>query len=208
MDSTDQRTREYVAFRGGERVAAGGLAEVAVALRNRIDAGDPSLVLIFDSQDGRQIDVDLDGTLDELKQRYAVRPAGAAAARRGRGRPKLGVIGREVTLLPRHWEWLQGQRGGPSATLRRLVDEARRANRGRDRVRQAQDAIHRFISATAGDLPGFEEATRSLYRGSRAGFEAELASWPSDVRKQVDRWIDAAFDDSSTDGTDQDSGLR
>jgi hypothetical protein len=196
-----------VACRGDERVAAGSLAEVAVALRERIDSGDPSLVLIFDKRDGRQVDVGLDGSADELKQRYAARPA-LAAAPRGRGRPKLGVVGREVTLLPRHWEWLQTQRGGPSATLRRLVDEARRANRGRDRVRQAQDAIHRFISATAGDRPGFEEATRALYRGNRAGFEGEIASWPSDVREQVGSWLDDAFEDPSRDGADQDSGLR
>jgi hypothetical protein len=207
MDSTNQGTREYVAFRGDERVAAGGLAEVAVALRERIDSGDPSLVLIFDKHDGRQIDVDLDGTVDEIKRRYAAPSEVATSATRGRGRPKLGVVGREVTLLPRHWEWLQTQRGGPSATLRRLVDEARRAGRDRDRVRQAQDAIHRFISATAGDLPGFEEATRCLYRGNRAGFEAEIAGWPSGVRNQVDSWIGAAFDDAAIDRR-QESGLR
>ncbi len=193
MDDFNEDTqRSYAAYDGTSRVAGGSLAEVAAALRRRLDGGNPALVLIFDESDGRQLDVDLTGTPEELAQRYAT-PVSRAEPARGRGRPKLGVVGREVTLLPRHWEWLQSQRGGPSATLRRLVDEARSTNRGKDRVRHAQDAIHRFISATAGDLPGFEEATRALYRGDGDRFAREIAGWPGDVRNQIARWRTTAF---------------
>ncbi len=194
MDSNTSQARSYAAFRGQSRVAAGTLKEVAIAIRRQLDQGDESLVLLFDQEDGRQLDVDLNGSVADVERRFAAESPQPAAAPRGRGRPKLGVIGREVTLLPRHWDWLQSQRGGPSATLRRLVDEARTANRGRDRVRQSQDAINRFISAVAGDLPGFEEANRALYRGERQRFEQEIAHWPADVRTQIATWVAEAFD--------------
>lgn len=100
---------------------------------------------------------------------------------RGRGRPKLGVVAREVTLLPRHWDWLAAQPGGASQMLRRLVDEARRGDGGQLRKREAQEATYRFMSAMAGDLPGFEEAVRSLFAGDAAGFEAHMTTWPQDV---------------------------
>jgi hypothetical protein len=101
---------------------------------------------------------------------------------RGPGRPKLGVVAREVTLLPRHWDWLNSQPGGASVTLRKLVEQARRASEGRDRVRQSQDAANRFMSAIAGDLPGFEEATRALFAANTGRFDECVASWPADVR--------------------------
>ncbi|MFY0534142.1 DUF2239 family protein [Nannocystis pusilla] len=44
-------------------------------------------------------------------------------ARTGPGRPKLGVVSREVSLLPRHWEWLERQ---PSGSRRRCADSSRR----------------------------------------------------------------------------------
>jgi hypothetical protein len=181
----------YSAFRGHRRVAAGSRREVALALHALAEI-DPSLVLIFDDHDGRQLDLDLRGSAEQVSQRFPV-PAEEGAAPRGRGRPRLGVVGREVTLLPRHWDWLQRQRGGPSATLRRLVDEARATHADRDRAREAQDAINRFISAVAGDLPGFEEANRALYGGDRARFEGEIARWPADVKTHLERWADAAF---------------
>src|SRR4029079_4156101 len=69
----------------------------------------------------------------------------AAAEPRGRGRPRLGVVAREGTLLPRHWEWLGTQPGGASVVLRKLVEEARRANGDADRTRAARDAAYRFM---------------------------------------------------------------
>ncbi len=192
IERMTETERRLSAFRGHTRVATGPIAEVALAL-HELSATDPSLVLVFDDGDGRQLDLDLRGSREEVAARFAGSPTPADATPRGRGRPKLGVVGREVTLLPRHWEWLGRQRGGPSATLRRLVDEARAAHADRDRARDAQDAINRFMSAVAGDLAGFEEATRALYGGDRVRFEGEIAGWPADVRSHLGRWVDAAF---------------
>ncbi len=185
---------EHFAFKGHRRVASGNRADVAAAVRDLAETGDLSFVLMFDDT-GRQFDVDLSGSVEDVRRRAGATapPRQDPAVAKKRGRPKLGVVGREITLLPRHWQWLETQRGGPSAALRRLVDQARGANRDRDRVREAQDAINRFLSAVAGDLPGFEEATRALYRGECDRFAAEIARWPVDVRSQVQRWMDDAF---------------
>jgi len=94
----------------------------------------------------------------------------------------LGVVGREVTLLPRHWEWLNAQPGGASVALRKLVEQARRANAGKDRVRRAQEVAFRFMSAMVGNESGFEEATRALFAGDRQRFEHHSESWPVDLR--------------------------
>lgn len=102
---------------------------------------------------------------------------------RGRGRPKLGVIGREVTLLPRHWEWLSAQPGGASVALRRLVDEARRSSAPARDARLAQERAYRVMSALAGDRPGYEEALRALFAGDRPRLEAHISDWPSDIRE-------------------------
>ena len=104
---------------------------------------------------------------------------------RGRGRPKLGVVAREVTLLPRHWEWLNAQPGGASVALRKLVEEARRANGDRDRQRAARDAAYHFMSAMAGNLAHFEEASRALFADDRRRFAGLIASWPADIRDHV-----------------------
>lgn len=130
-------------------------------------------ILVFDDVTGQQIDVDV--------RRKA--PAEVVEAEpRGRGRPKLGVIAKEVTMLPRHWDWLNVQPGGASVALRKLVDEARRTSGHRDRVRAAQEAAYRFLSAVAGNLPGFEEATRALFTYDRRRFTELIAGWPEDVR--------------------------
>ena len=113
---------------------------------------------------------------------------------RGPGRPRLGVVPREVTLLPRHWQWLSGQPGGASVALRRLVDEARRASVGADRVRRSQEVAYRFMSALTGNLPGFEEAIRALFAGDGVAFEARVADWPEDVRTYARMLADEAFD--------------
>src|SRR5262249_44105045 len=115
-------------------------------------------------------------------------------APRGRGRPKLGVVAREVTLLPRHWDWLGAQPGGASVGLRRLVDSARHARESRERVRAAQEAAHRFMNALAGNLPNYEEALRALYAGERNRFETAYAAWPEDVREYTRELAQAAFD--------------
>lgn len=162
------------AFAGPRRIARGPLADVALA----VTAADPAApLLVFDDATGRVIDLDLRGGPEAIAARYAV-----VEAPRGRGRPRLGVVAREVTLLPRHWDWLNDQPGGASQALRRLIDDARRADAGRTRRRAAHEAAYRFLSAMAGDLPGFEEASRALFADDPDRFAAQAASWPADIR--------------------------
>jgi hypothetical protein len=170
---------KYTAFEGTRRIAAGELKEVALAAKRVIEKGSTGPVLIFDDASGEVIDVDTRGSASEVVKRP--------------GRPRLGVVGREVTLLPRHWEWLNSQPGGASVALRKLVEEARRANAEKDRVRLAQEAAYRFMSAMAGDEPGFEEALRALFAGKRRRFEERIAAWPEDVREHTRRLAAGAF---------------
>ena len=181
------------AFEGVWRIAGGRLAEVALVVKEAVDRGGPDPVFVFDDSTGRLIDLDLRGTAEEVQSRLAGDPPAPPArieddSPRRPGRPKLGVVPREVTLLPRHWEWLNSQPGGASVALRKLVEEARRANAARDRARQAQEAAYRFITAMAGNEPGYEEATRALFAGDDARFEANIRFWPSDIRDHA-RWM-------------------
>ena len=155
---------DYIAFEGARRISEGGLTEVALAAKQILDGGGSQLpVLVFDSSNGRVVDLDLRGEEDDVARRLAEPP-------RGPGRPKLGVVAREVTLLPRHWEWLGTQSGGASVALRKLVEEARRRGEPADRIRLSREAAYRFIGAMAGNEPGFEEASRALFAGSRERF--------------------------------------
>lgn len=166
------------AFRGERRLAAGDALSVARAVRTALDAEpDGPPVLVFDDATGKVVDLDLRGSDDELAWRLSPPPLP-----RGPGRPKLGVVAREVTLLPRHWEWLNAQPGGASVALRKLVDEARKGGEAKDRVRRAQENAYRVMLELAGDRPGYEEAVRALYAADRARFEALTAEWPADVR--------------------------
>lgn len=166
----------YTVFCGIQRIATGTPAEVAVSIRS-ISQG---AVLVFDDASGHQIDLDMRGTVEDVSARYS--QDSTTAEPRGRGRPKLGVVAKEVTLLPRHWDWLSAQPGGASVALRKLVEEARRTSGDADRIRASQEAAYRFMSAVAGNLPGFEEATRALFACDRRRFSDLVANWPEDVR--------------------------
>src|SRR5580704_10560967 len=165
----------YTAFHGLRIVATGTATDLAGALKKRAQGE----VVVFEDSTGSQIDLDPRGNPTEIA---SVLDGMGAAEPRGRGRPRLGVIPKEVTLLPRHWDWLNVQPGGASVALRKLVDEARKTSGDRDRVRAAQEAAYRFMSAIAGNLPGFEEATRSLFAYDRRRFTHLVANWPEDVR--------------------------
>ncbi|MFZ1425986.1 MAG: DUF2239 family protein [Geminicoccaceae bacterium] len=178
------------AFAGTRRIAAGALAQVAVTVKQLLDRGEGEAILVFDDDSGKVVEVDFRGSTDDVRHRFARLEPPAA---RGPGRPKLGVVAREVTLLPRHWDWLASQPGGASVALRKLVEEARRAHAGRDRARRAQEAAYCFMSAMAGDLPGFEEASRALFAGDTARLAALTATWPVDIRDHVATWAAAAF---------------
>jgi len=187
--------RRYTAFQGNRRLISGSPLEVALAIR---EAPEHASVLVFDDTTGRSLDIDTRGTLDELKARLSpsVDNPEAATVPRGRGRPRLGVVAREVTLLPRHWDWLSHQPGGASVALRKLVESARRQGGDSERVRSAQEAAFHFMTAMAGDLPGFEEATRALFAYDRRRFGSLIAAWPEDVR---DHAIELAFADLDPD---------
>lgn len=167
---------------------------VVAAAKAAFDRSRRASLLIFEDATGDLIDVDYSGTPDAVLARMSARELRRVRiaddpdpAPRGPGRPRLGVVAREVTLLPRHWQWLNGQPGGASVALRKLVDEARRANVGRDRVRRAQEVAYRFMSALAGDRPGFEEAIRALFAADAARFDLHTRDWPRDVRSYARR---------------------
>lgn len=166
--------RQATAFAGVTVLASGALEAVARAVHAAAARG-VAPILVFDDATGRVIDLDLRGSADEAAARIA--------PPRGRGRPKLGVTAREVTLLPRHWDWLASQPGGASATLRRLIEAARREETGRRR--QAQEAAYRVMQALGGDLPGYEEALRALFAGDIDGLAERLIGWPGDLRSYV-----------------------
>jgi hypothetical protein len=184
------------AFLGSRQLSAGPLVEVALAVRNASGGAVTEAILTFDDSTGRVIDLDLRGTKADLIARLADSPApvdaqprvpeaaesGSTTTPPARGRPRLGVVAREVTLLPRHWEWLSAQPGGASVALRRLVEEARRTGGTQQRTRAAQEAAYRVMSTLAGDLPGYEEAIRALFADDQARFEAHTAGWSGDVR--------------------------
>jgi uncharacterized protein len=190
----------FTAFMGLQRLVSGPLAEVALAVLKASKSVAVEPIVIFDDANGRPIDLDLRGTERDIVARlpqpasHSEMPADdlSAAEPRGRGRPKLGVVAREVTLLPRHWEWLGAQPGGASVALRKLVEEARRASGDRDRGRAARDAAYHFMSVMAGNLPGFEEASRALFADDRRGFAELIAGWPGDIRDHV---VKLAFSD-------------
>jgi hypothetical protein len=189
----------YIAFEGDRCIASGDLSDVARAAKAELNRRKEGSILIFDGRTGGPVEIDFRGSIGDVLARLPD-PAGAPAAAeddaapRGPGRPKLGVVAREVTLLPRHWQWLARQRGGASVTLRRLVDEARRSGEEGGRIRAGQEAAYRFMSAIAGNKPHYEEAIRALFAPEPARFEKLIAEWPADVREHTLRLAKRAFD--------------
>jgi hypothetical protein len=190
----------FTAFIGDQRLASGPPAEVALAVMKASKSAAAEPIVVFDDANGRPIDLNLRGTEREVVARLPQPPSDleapaddlSAPEPRGRGRPKLGVVAREVTLLPRHWEWLGVQPGGASVALRKLVEEARRSSGDRDRSRAATDAAYHFMSAMAGNLPDFEEASRALFADDRRRLAELIAGWPGDIRDHI---VKLAFSD-------------
>lgn len=202
----------YTAFAGQRLLARGRLADVAVAVHAAAARAGDAELLVFDDRTGQQVDLHLGGDAQAVAERYRVLPAEAEAepagdpphaepAPRGRGRPRLGVTAREITLLPRHWDWLAAQPGGASVTLRKLIDQARKQGEAGMRQRLAREAAYRCLNALAGNAPGAEDATRALFAGDRAGFVQRLDAWPADVREYLLALAGDAFAVSATPAT-------
>ena len=190
-------TETYTAFEKHDLLIQGPLEDVVrkVRLKSKSDPGAP--ILVFSDSTGKQMDFDLSGTERDVLRRlqvYRAPAASEATAPAGPGRPRLGVVAREVSLLPQHWEWLSTQPGGASAALRRLVEIARKGASGRDLVRQAQDRTYKVMSAIAGNLPQYEEALRALYAKDRRKFGERLADWPRSLREHLKALAAPAFE--------------
>lgn len=193
-------SRASISFAGSHLIAVGPLADVALATQAAESAGLDRAPIIFDAVTSEPIELDLRGSPAKLRARVlALTPIASESeaegpeAHRGPGRPRLGVVGREITLLPRHWDWLATQPGGASAAIRRLVDQARVTHAGRDRTRRAQEYAYRFMTAMLGDQPDFEEATRALFAADRERFTELTARWPADLRDHARRLADDAL---------------
>ena len=189
---------DYIAFEGERRIASGDLQAVARAAKQTLDQRRDASVLIFNGSTSEPLELDFRSGLEDVlarlpppNQTVPIEPE--PPPNRGPGRPKLGVVAREVTLLPRHWEWLAQQAGGASVAIRKLVEEARRGGDDKDRTRRAQEAAYRFMSAMAGNKPHFEEATRALFAPDPVRFKALIAGWPADIRDHAAELAERAF---------------
>ncbi len=177
-----ENTQSFTAFAGDRLIASGELKTTLLATKRRLDKGDNAPILIFDDSTGKQVDFDFRGTPEEVLARLSSHPLFAPA---GPGRPKLGVTCREISLLPRHWEWLEKQPQGISAALRRLVEEAKQKEPDKERAGMARDAAGKFMWSMAGNLPDFEEASRALYAMDLGRFDKLIRRWPKDIRAHL-----------------------
>ncbi|MNX60112.1 hypothetical protein D3C86_910090 [compost metagenome] len=192
----DTQPHTYTAFAESRLVAAGPIEAVALKTKEWLERGGAP-VLIFEDQTGQQLDLDLRGSHDEALARLQAHPwlqrhPVPDEKRQGPGRPKLGVTSREVSLLPRHWDWLNTQPGGASVTLRKLVDEKMKQSQGADRARKARDAASKFMWSMSGNLPDFEEASRAFTRKEYARFDQLTEAWPEDIRAYMRKLVSTA----------------
>jgi uncharacterized protein len=175
----------FAAFAVNRLIAAGPREKVLRASKKHIDKGGPH-PLIFEELSGRQVDFDFRGSIDDVLTRVS------ETAKAGPGRPRLGVVSREVSLLPRHWDWLESQPNGASAAIRRLVDEARHNETGIERGRHVRNGINKLLWAVAGDFANFEEVARALDAREDTRLDGLMSSWPKDLRDYVFRRVDLA----------------
>ena len=187
----------WIAFAQSECIASGTPQEVATELKTFTDANPKTAVLLFDARSSHPVEIDLRGDLPTILARLPEMPASVTPpdiaqqtpSTRQPGRPRLGVTAREITLLPRHWEWLALQSGGASVALRKLVDQAIRTHHEADRIRAMQESAYRFMTAVAGNESGYEEATRALFSGDVKRLQELVSDWPLDVQAHLFRLV-------------------
>jgi len=182
---------QIIAFDEDRCIASGDIVDVAARVKQTLSP--QSQILLFDLETSRPVEIDFRGSVADVTTRLKA-SLSPEPAPRGPGRPKLGVVAREVTLLPRHWEWLAAQPGGASVTLRKLIEDARRKTSAKDEARERQESVHRFLSAIAGDKPHYEDVLRALYASDGARFHVLITDWPADVRRHVERLASELFD--------------
>ena len=182
-----------IAFAGHKKVASGEVGLVVVKIKKYLEKNNKSSILIFDERTSEPIEIDFRGSIATGAKRLGDLVAQDNEVQRGPGRPKLGVVSREIGLLPRHWDWLALQSGGASVTLRKLVEDAKKKNLKKDLIRQSQNAAYKFMSAVAGDLPHFENALRALYANKSAEFLSMISSWPKDIREHIEKLVEPAL---------------
>ncbi|NLA75345.1 MAG: DUF2239 family protein [Deltaproteobacteria bacterium] len=198
-----QYSKNCTAFNESSLVASGTVLEVAKKVKGLMERKKDLSILIFDDNTAELVEVDFRGTQSDVQERLKVifatemsaAPDGASEPpqQQGPGYPRLCVVSREVTLLPRHWEWLKSQPGGASVALRKLVEEARKANSSKNRARKAQGASYRFMTTMAGNLPRYEEAIRALYAGNLSRFNDQISLWPADIKDYAMKDIRGRF---------------
>lgn len=190
----------YTAFDGMKLLCRGSLEDVVIKIKKKIGKAENSSILLFSDETGKIIDFNFFGNEGDVRKRLSVYvgpdsvrkdsaglrgESSDSAKNAGPGRPKLGVTSREVSLLPRHWEWLATQPGGASATLRSLVEDAKKRTQATSVIKQAQERTYKFMSVLAGDLPNYEEALRALFKKEKAKFVSCIEGWPEDVKAHV-----------------------
>ena len=179
----------YTAFEGHNLLCQGALPVVVLKAKKRLDKGSEKPILIFSDSTGKSMDFNFHGTESEVLKRIDVyrteTQTDVPGAAVGPGRPKLGVISREVSLLPKHWEWLALQSGGASATLRTIIEDLMKKGSGGPTIKQLQERVYRVMSVVAGDFPHYEQALRLLYRKDKKEFAKILQEWPKDVSKYI-----------------------
>lgn len=176
----------YTAFGNEKLIAHGSLDEVVLKIKRWNDKNTTASLLVFNDFTGKTMEFDLRGSEKDVLQKIEMFiPQDVSAVSPGPGRPKLGVITREVSLLPQHWEWLASQPEGASAALRKLVEGAKKNLVMKESVKQVQERAYKIMSILAGDLPQYEEALRSLYRKNEENFKQHIAMWSPDIKDYV-----------------------
>lgn len=209
------RNSPAIAFLDGSQLLAkAALSTVALEVKRAYERDPNVQVLVFDAESSNVIDLDLRGSDAEILARLPIAEemgdeTGSSQENneekvdhgaRGRGRPKLGVVPREITLLPRHWDWLNQQPGGASVALRKLVEDARRGSEAKQQVRAAMESAYRFMAGIAGNQANYEEASRALFAADRETFLKQLGTWPQDVREHLMSLAELSFTTSKQNG--------
>ncbi len=190
---TNEITNTYTAFLESKIFAKGSLKDLVLKIKKHLGKNENNSILIFSDSTGNTLDFNFKGSETEILKRLEMFVSQKPDEYSGPGRPKLGVISREVSLLPRHWEWLAAQSGGASVTIRRLIDESRKKSSTGESVKQVQEKTYKFLSVVAGDFEGYEEALRALYKRDREKFLKQMEKWPKDIQGYAMRLSETVF---------------